>query len=99
MWLFGNIFMLNTVDSAFNELSYNEILEFLNIYFFKTDFFNRDITMKGDKILFFSGPLNFAKQEIYCISMEIADFVTIQTRYELAFLGSQSHMGKEVKAD
>ena len=33
------------------------------------------------------------------ISMEIADFVTISTRYELAFLGSQSHMGKEVKAD
>ena len=31
--------------------------------------------------------------------MEIADFVTISTRYELAFLGSQSHMGKEVKAD
>ena len=53
--------MLNTVDSAFDERSYNEIFEFLNIYFFKTDFFNRDITMKEDKILFFSGPLNFAK--------------------------------------
>ena len=23
--------------------------------------------MKGDKILFFLGPLNFAKKEIYCI--------------------------------
>ena len=52
MWLFGNIFMLNTVDSAFNELSYNEIFEFLNINFLKTDFFNRDITVKGDKIFF-----------------------------------------------
>ena len=27
-----------TVDSAFNELGYNEIFEFLNIHFFKTDF-------------------------------------------------------------
>ena len=27
-----------TVDSAFNELGYNEISEFLNIHFFKTDF-------------------------------------------------------------
>ena len=53
--------MLNTVDSAFNKLGLNEIFEFLNINFLKTDFFNRDITMKGDKILFFSGPLNFAK--------------------------------------
>ena len=57
----------STVDSAFNELDYNEISEFLNIHFFKTDFFTKDITMKGDKILFFSGPLNFAKKEIYCI--------------------------------
>ena len=61
MWFFGNIFMLNTVDSAFNELGHNDIFEFLNIYFFKTNFFNRDITMKEDKILFFSGPLNSAK--------------------------------------
>ena len=61
MSLFGNIFMLNSVDSAFNNLSYYKIFVFLNIYFFKTDFFNRDITMKEDKILFFSGPLNFAK--------------------------------------
>ena len=28
----------NTVDSAFNELGFNEISEFLNIHFFKTDF-------------------------------------------------------------
>ncbi len=28
-----------TVYSAFNELGYNEISEFLNIHFFKTDFF------------------------------------------------------------
>ena len=50
-----------TVDSAFNELGYSEISEFLKIHFFKTDFFNKDITMKGDKISFFPGPLNFAK--------------------------------------
>ena len=49
------------MDSAFNELGYNEISVFLNIHFFKTDFFNKDITMKGDKISFFFGPLNFAK--------------------------------------
>ena len=29
---------VSTVDSAFNELGYNEIPEFLNIHFFKTDF-------------------------------------------------------------
>ena len=29
---------LITVDSAFNELGYNEISEFLKIHFFKTDF-------------------------------------------------------------
>ena len=28
--------------------------------------------MKGDKILFFSGPLNFAKKEIYCIWTQLA---------------------------
>jgi len=27
----------NTEDFAFNELGYNEISEFLNIHFFKTD--------------------------------------------------------------
>ena len=27
----------DTVDSAFNELGYNDISEFLNIHFFKTD--------------------------------------------------------------
>ena len=53
------------MDSAFNELGYNEISEILNIHYFKTDFLNKDITMKGDKISFFLGPLNFAKQEIY----------------------------------
>ena len=51
---------LNTVDSAFNELGNNEISEFLNISL-KPIFLNKDITMKGDKILFFLGPLNFAK--------------------------------------
>ena len=52
----------NTVDSAFNELGHNEISECLKIHFFKTNFFfNKDIIMKGDKILFFLGPLNFAK--------------------------------------
>ena len=51
----------NTVDSAFDELGYNEISEFVNIHFFKTIIFNKDITMKGDKILFFLDPLNFAK--------------------------------------
>ena len=50
------------MDSAFNELGFNEISEFLNIHFFKTEFFNKDSTMKGDKILFFLGPLNFAKK-------------------------------------
>ena len=50
-----------TVDSAFNELGSNEVSEFLIIHFLITDFFNKDITMKGDKILFFLGPLNFAK--------------------------------------
>ena len=49
-----------TVDSAFNELGYNEISDFLNIHFFITDFLNKDITMKGDKF-FFPGPMNFAK--------------------------------------
>ena len=29
----------STVDSAFNELGYNEISEFLNIHFFITDLF------------------------------------------------------------
>ena len=53
--------MLNSVDSAFNKLGYNKIFDFLYIYFIKTDFLNRDITIKGDKILFFSGPLNSAK--------------------------------------
>ena len=52
---------VGTVDSAFNELGFNEISEFLNIHFFITDFFNKDITMKEDKILLFLGPLNFAK--------------------------------------
>ena len=28
----------STVDSAFNELGYKEISEFLNIHFFKSDF-------------------------------------------------------------
>ena len=28
-----------TVDSAFNKLGYNEICEFINIHFFKTDLF------------------------------------------------------------
>ena len=51
----------NTVDSAFNKLGYNEISEFLNIPLFKTDFFDKDITMKGDKILVFLGHLNLAK--------------------------------------
>ena len=46
------------MDSAFNELDYGKICEFLNIYFFKTDFFHKDITAKGDKILFFLGSLN-----------------------------------------
>ena len=45
-----------TVDSAFNELGYTEISEFLNIFFF-----HKDITMKEDEIFFFLGPLNFAK--------------------------------------
>ena len=51
---------VGTVDSAFNELGYDEISEFLDTHFFKTDLFNKDITMKGDKILFFLGPLNLA---------------------------------------
>ena len=51
----------DTVDYAFNELGYNEISGFLNIHFFITDVFNKDVTMQGDKLLFFLGPLNFAK--------------------------------------
>ena len=50
-----------SVDSAFNEIGCNEIFEFLNIHFFKPIFLYKDITMKGDKNLFFLGPLNFAK--------------------------------------
>ena len=48
------------MDSAFNELGYNEISEFLNISL-KPIFLNKDNTMKGDKILFFLDPLNIAK--------------------------------------
>ena len=55
------IYNVHTVDSALNELGYNEISEFLNIHFFKPNLFNEDITIKGDKILFFVGTLNFAK--------------------------------------
>ena len=51
----------NTVDSAFNELGYNKISEFWVFISLKPIFFNKDITMKGDKILFFLGPLNFAQ--------------------------------------
>ena len=47
------------MDPAFNELGYNEISEFLNIPFFKTDFFHKDITMKGDKVLIFPWSLEF----------------------------------------
>ena len=57
LW-FVKLLSLITVDSAFNELGYGEIFEFLNIHFFKTDFFHKDITAKGDKILFFLGSLN-----------------------------------------
>ena len=40
------------------------LTKFLNFWTFislKPIFFNKDITMKGDNILFFLGPLNFAK--------------------------------------
>ena len=33
------IYNVHTVDSALNELGYNEISEFLNIYFLLTEFF------------------------------------------------------------
>ena len=48
------------MDSAFNELGYNEISEFMNIHFFKSELLNKDNTMKGDNF-FFLGPLNFAE--------------------------------------
>ena len=52
---------LCTVDSAFNELGYNEISEFLNIPFFKIDFFLQRYYYEGGQDFFFHGPLNFAK--------------------------------------
>ena len=51
----------STVDSAFNELDYSEISEFLTFISLKPIFSNKDITTKVDKILFFPGPFNFAK--------------------------------------
>ena len=43
-----------------------KISKLFNIHFYKTDFFNKDITIKGDNF-FFLGPLNFAKWKIYCV--------------------------------
>ena len=45
-------------------LTKSVITEFLNFWTFislKPIFLNKDITIKGDKILFFLGPLNFAE--------------------------------------
>ena len=39
------------VDSAFNELGYNEIPEFLIIHFFKTDFLKQRYDYEGGHIL------------------------------------------------
>ena len=62
------------MDFAFNKLGYNKISLLFNIHFFKTDFFNKDITMKGDKIFIFSWSLEFPNRkstvpEKFCLKL------------------------------
>ena len=48
-----------TVDSAFNELGFNEISEFLNIYFFITDLFQQRYYYEGGQNFIFPWSLEF----------------------------------------
>ena len=41
------------MDSAINELGYNEVSEFLNIHFFKTDFFKQRYYYEGGQDFIF----------------------------------------------
>ena len=51
--------ILNTVNSAFSELGYNEISEFLNIHLFKTDFSKQRYYYRGGKDFIFPWSLEF----------------------------------------
>ena len=48
-----------TVDSAFNELGYNEISEFLNIQFFKSSFSLQRYYYEGGQDFIFRWSLEF----------------------------------------
>ena len=49
----------STVDSAFNELGYDKIWEFLNINFFKTDFSKQRYYYEGEQDFIFLWSLEF----------------------------------------
>ena len=51
---------IDTVESAFNVLGYNEISEFLNIHFFKSALFNKD---EGEQDFIFPWSLEFRQKE------------------------------------
>ena len=48
-----------TVDSAFNELGYNKLSEFLNIHLFKSDFFKQRYYYEGGQDIIFPWSLEF----------------------------------------
>ena len=56
-------FCIGTVDSAFNVLGINKVSEFLNMFLENRFFFAKVLLIikKGDKFLFFFGPLSFAE--------------------------------------
>ena len=67
------------MDSTVINSVITKFLNFLILISLKPIFLNKDITMKGDKILFFSGPLNFTEEEIYCIFiLTLCSFIGIK---------------------